>query len=102
MNLVAKEYIACRYDERGSLVLSEFAGAAGELKQAYLVNPYDINGMKHAMLEAIKAGPKEQGRRMKALRKQVMENDIDQWANDFLVELAPETHTKRMRPSHER
>ncbi len=98
MNLVAKEYIACRYDERGSLVLSEFAGAAGELKQAYLVNPYDINGMKHAMLEAIKAGPKEQGRRMKALHKQVMENDIDQWANDFLVELAPETHTKRTRP----
>ncbi|GAA1740138.1 trehalose-6-phosphate synthase [Aeromicrobium alkaliterrae] len=101
MNLVAKEYVACRYDDRGSLVLSEFAGAAGELKQAYLVNPYDINGMKQAMLDAIKAGPKEQARRMKALRKQVMENDIDQWANDFLSELAPATHTKRTRPSRE-
>ncbi|WP_229054848.1 trehalose-6-phosphate synthase [Aeromicrobium sp. Leaf350] len=102
MNLVAKEYVACRYDDRGSLVLSEFAGAAGELKQAYQVNPYDINGMKQAMLDAIKAEPKEQSRRMKGLRKQVMENDIDQWANDFLSDLAPATHTKRIRPSHER
>ncbi len=46
MNLVAKEYVACRYDDDGALVLSEFAGAADELRQAYLVNPYDINGMK--------------------------------------------------------
>ncbi|MFT4188762.1 MAG: trehalose-6-phosphate synthase [Aeromicrobium sp.] len=98
MNLVAKEYIACRYDDTGTLVLSEFAGAAGELKQSYLVNPYDINGMKQAMLDAIRASPKEQARRMKALRKQVMENDIDQWANDFLGELEPETHTMRVRP----
>jgi len=98
MNLVAKEYVACRYDDHGSLVLSEFAGAAGELKQAYQVNPYDINGMKQAMLDAIKAGPKEQARRMKALRKQVMENDIDQWANGFLADLEPATHTKRTRP----
>ena len=52
MNLVAKEYVACRYDDDGALVLSEFAGAADELRQAYLVNPYDINGMKARMLEA--------------------------------------------------
>ena len=48
MNLVAKEYVACRYDDQGALVLSEFAGAADELRQAFMVNPYDINGMKAA------------------------------------------------------
>ena len=57
MNLVAKEYVACRYDDDGALVLSEFAGAADELRQAYLVNPYDINGMKAKMLEAYQAEP---------------------------------------------
>ena len=57
MNLVAKEYVACRYDDDGALVLSEFAGAADELRQAYLVNPYDINGMKARMLEAYQAEP---------------------------------------------
>ncbi len=62
MNLVAKEYVACRYDDRGALVLSEFAGAAAELKQAYLVNPYDINGMKATMLEAISDPPGENDR----------------------------------------
>ena len=55
MNLVAKEYVACRYDDDGALVLSEFAGAADELRQAWLVNPYDINGMKAALLEAYRA-----------------------------------------------
>ena len=59
MNLVAKEYVACRYDDDGALVLSEFAGAADELKQAYLVNPYDINGLKDAMLAAMNAEPKD-------------------------------------------
>ncbi len=55
MNLVAKEYVACRYDDDGALVLSEFAGAADELKQAFLVNPYDINGLKRRMLAAMRA-----------------------------------------------
>ena len=58
MNLVAKEYVACRYDDDGALVLSEFAGAADELRQAWLVNPYDINGMKSALLEAYQADEK--------------------------------------------
>ena len=59
MNLVAKEYVACRYDDGGALVLSEFAGAADELRQAFMVNPYDINGMKQAIVTAINADPKE-------------------------------------------
>ena len=76
MNLVAKEYVACRYDDDGALVLSEFAGAADELRQAWLVNPYDINGMKAALLAASQAEPKERTRRMRAMRKQVNENDV--------------------------
>ncbi|MET0468186.1 MAG: trehalose-6-phosphate synthase [Aeromicrobium sp.] len=88
MNLVAKEYIATRWDDRGALVLSEFAGAAGELKQAFLVNPHDINGMKQAMVDAMQASAVDLRKRMRALRKQVMENDIERWANTFLAELA--------------
>ncbi|MCD9196740.1 trehalose-6-phosphate synthase [Aeromicrobium wangtongii] len=100
MNLVAKEYVACRYDDRGALVLSEFAGAASELKQAYQVNPHDINGMKQMMLAAINASPRENSRRMKAMRKQVMENDIEVWASNFLEELTAdrELHEKNPRP----
>jgi len=101
MNLVAKEYVACRYDGDGALVLSEFAGAADELRQAWLINPYDINGMKAALVEAYRADPKEAQRRMKAMRKTVMENDVAAWAGLFLEELAavrPE-HSKIVRPS---
>jgi trehalose 6-phosphate synthase len=100
MNLVAKEYVACQWDNKGALVLSEFAGAASELKQAYLVNPHDINGLKQAMLDAVKAAPRERRRRMKALRKQVMENHIDLWAANFLTELwsVREPHGKPTRP----
>jgi trehalose 6-phosphate synthase len=87
MNLVAKEYVACRFDHDGALVLSEFAGAADELRQAWLVNPYDLNGMKAALLDASRAGPRETTRRMRALRRQVMENDVQRWAARFLDEL---------------
>ncbi|TNC46210.1 alpha,alpha-trehalose-phosphate synthase (UDP-forming) [Mumia zhuanghuii] len=100
MNLVAKEYVACRYEDTGALVLSEFAGAAAELKQAYLVNPYDINGMKATMLKAISDPPKEKTKRMRAMRRQVMEHDVDKWAQNFLeeLELIREPHGKRTRP----
>jgi trehalose 6-phosphate synthase len=100
MNLVAKEYVACRYDDDGALVLSEFAGAASELKLAYQVNPHDINGLKSGMLAAINASPRERARRMKAMRKQVMENDIDLWAANFLRELTSmrDPHDKNPRP----
>ncbi|WP_297733817.1 trehalose-6-phosphate synthase [Nocardioides sp.] len=101
MNLVAKEYVACRYDDDGALVLSEFAGAAHELRQAYLVNPYDINGMKASLMEAYHAPPKETTRRMRAMRKQVVDNDVSAWAKSFLSALAdirPE-HGKTVRPA---
>ncbi|HSV41267.1 MAG TPA: trehalose-6-phosphate synthase [Nocardioidaceae bacterium] len=101
MNLVAKEYVACRYEEDGALVLSEFAGAADELRQAYLVNPYDINGMKATLLEAIAADPKELQRRMKAMRKTVSDHDVNDWATSFLEALrqVKPTHQKHLRPA---
>ena len=103
MKLVAKEYIACRYEGDGALVLSEFAGAAAELKQSYRVNPYDINGLKQALLDAMNAPRRENGRRMKAMRKYVVEHDIDRWAGRFLEDLtAPrEPHDKVFRPPQE-
>jgi trehalose 6-phosphate synthase len=84
MNLVAKEYVTCRTHDTGALVLSEFAGAAAELRQAYLVNPHDIDGLKEAMLAASQASPSEQRKRMRAMRRQVREHDINHWARMFL------------------
>ena len=101
MNLVAKEYVAGRYDDAGALVLSEFAGAAGELRQAYLVNPHDIDGIKEAILEAARADPQELARRMRAMRKTVVEHDVKDWAGRFLSSLAEDqqTHRKQVRPA---
>jgi trehalose 6-phosphate synthase len=101
MNLVAKEYVACRLNGDGALVLSEFAGAAEELKQAYQVNPYDINGMKAQMLEAYLADEKELGKRMRAMRRTVAENDVANWASAFLndVRAALPTHAKTVKPA---
>ncbi|WP_207454764.1 alpha,alpha-trehalose-phosphate synthase (UDP-forming) [Desertivibrio insolitus] len=88
MNLVAKEYVASRIDNGGALILSEFAGAADELKQALLVNPHDIDGLKNRIVEAIEMSPKERAKRMRALRKKVLENDVARWSSAFLTALA--------------
>ncbi|MBN9156042.1 trehalose-6-phosphate synthase [Microbacterium sp.] len=87
MNLVAKEYVATRGDHRGVLVLSEFTGAADELRQAVLVNPHDIEGLKDAIMQAVEMPPREQARRMRALRKRVLENDVNAWSQEFLTAL---------------
>jgi trehalose 6-phosphate synthase len=84
MNLVAKEYVACRCDENGALVLSEFTGAADELTTAFLVNPHDIDGLKDAIVHATTIGPAEARRRMRAMRRQVREHDVAYWAASFL------------------
>src|SRR5699024_2724877 len=84
MNLVAKEYVACRTDEQGVLVLSEFAGAAEELRDALLVNPHDVVGLKAAILRAIHMPPAEQRRRMRVLRQTVGANDVAHWAARYL------------------
>jgi len=88
MNLVAKEYVACRSDLGGALVLSEFAGAADELRQAYLVNPHDLDSVKDAIEAAMNQTPEEGRRRMRALRRQVLTHDVDRWARSFLEALA--------------
>ncbi len=101
MNLVAKEYVACRFHNDGALVLSEFAGAANELRQAWLINPYDINGMKSALLEAFRADDRDLTRRMKAMRKTVSQNDVAAWADSFMDELSAirPSHGKNVRPA---
>ena len=84
MNLVAKEYVATCTDGAGALVLSEFAGAANELRQAYLCNPHDLEGVKDAiMAAAVDDPPEERRRRMRALRRQVLGNDVHAWARRF-------------------
>jgi trehalose-6-phosphate synthase len=94
MNLVAKEYVACRTDETGALVLSEFTGAADELTGAILVNPHDIEGMKDAIMRAVRIPPNEARRRMRSMRRRVRENDVTHWAAAFLEAL-----TQVSRPS---
>ena len=85
MNLVAKEYVACRYDERGALVLSEFTGAADELGSgAFLVNPHDIDGLKDTIMRAVSISPAEARRRMRTMRRRVSERDVAYWAASFL------------------
>ena len=84
MNLVAKEYVACRYDETGALVLSEFTGAADELGSAFLVNPHDIAGLKDAIVRAARMSPSDARRRMRSMRRRVAEYDVSHWAETFL------------------
>jgi trehalose-6-phosphate synthase len=87
MNLVAKEYVACRYDDTGALVLSEFTGAADELSGAFLVNPHDIEGMKDVIMRAATVPPAEARRRMRAMRRRVRDFDVSHWAASFLGSL---------------
>ncbi|CRK53378.1 Trehalose-phosphate synthase [Rhodococcus sp. RD6.2] len=88
MNLVAKEYVACRGDLGGALVLSEFTGAAAELRQAYLCNPHDLEDVKDKMEAALTQGVEDGRRHMRALRRQVLAHDVDRWAKAFLTALS--------------
>ncbi|MEL7155211.1 MAG: trehalose-6-phosphate synthase [Actinomycetota bacterium] len=87
MNLVAKEYVATRYDDTGVLVLSEFAGAAHHMESAVLVNPHDIEGLKNAIVAAIEMPHDEVRRRMADMRKAVRETTATAWAENFLEAL---------------
>ncbi|WP_415975793.1 alpha,alpha-trehalose-phosphate synthase (UDP-forming) [Rhodococcus sp. 077-4] len=88
MNLVAKEYVACRSDLGGALVLSEFTGAAAELRQAYLCNPHDLDSVKDAIIGALEQDAESGKRQMRAMRRQVLAHDVDRWARSFLTALA--------------
>jgi len=87
MNLVAKEFVVSREDEQGALILSTFAGASRELRDALLVNPYDTEQMADMIKAAIEMEPEERQLRMKRMRSVVRENNIYKWAADIITEL---------------
>ncbi len=87
MNLVAKEYLAARDDGDGVLVLSKFTGAAVELRDALIVNPYDIDGVADAVHRGLEMVPAERRMRMQRMRRQVMEHNVYRWAANVLGDL---------------
>jgi trehalose 6-phosphate synthase len=87
MNLVAKEFLAARDDEDGVLVLSKFTGAAIELRDALLVNPYDTNGVADAIHQALEMSRGERRQRMQRMRRHVMEHNVYRWAANILGDL---------------
>ncbi len=99
MNLVAKEFVASRFDEQGVLILSSFAGAARELPQSIQVNPFSVDGMADAILKAVLMPPEEQARCMQGLRLTVAENNVYQWAGQLLsnlLKIEPATDEREM------
>ena len=88
MNLVAKEFVAARDDHRGALILSTFTGAARELSDALLVNPYDVDQVANAIHEALEMDEDQQSARMSRMRKTVYEHNVYRWAAHLLSDLA--------------
>jgi trehalose 6-phosphate synthase len=86
MNLVAKEFVSARDDLRGVLVLSRFTGAARELTEALLVNPYDLDAASAALSEALRMSEPEQEERMRALRTVISEFNVYRWAGRMLLD----------------
>jgi trehalose 6-phosphate synthase len=85
MNLVAKEYCACRIGENGVLILSHFAGAAEQLKTgALLVNPYDVEEVADTILKAFQITEDERAARMRRMRRGVREENVFWWVDSFL------------------
>jgi len=97
MNLIAKEYVACRRDLRGTLVLSEYAGAWHKLHEAFICNPHDVEGVKQTIMRAITAPEDERRSRMKAMRKRVADHDVQRWASGYLEALALAPHKPHRR-----
>jgi trehalose 6-phosphate synthase len=87
MNLVAKEFLAARRDERGVLILSQFTGAARELRDALLVNPYDIDQTAEAIRAALEMEPEDKQMRVHRMRKVIKEQNIYRWAGSLITEL---------------
>ena len=88
MNLVAKEFVSVRDDEDGALILSRFAGASHELRDALIVNPYDLAGMAESIRAALEMPPEERRARMIRMRHSVVDHNIYRWAGLLLSELA--------------
>jgi trehalose 6-phosphate synthase len=88
MNLVAKEFVAARDDERGVLVLSQFTGAARELTEALIVNPYDLDEASAALATALTLSVEEQRDRMRSMRAFLAEFNVYRWAGRMLADAA--------------
>lgn len=88
MNLVVKEFVACRTDDTGAVVLSEFTGAAHQLRSAFIVNPYDIESVKRTLAAVANSSAEELADRMHSMRANVFEHDVDRWVRSFLATLA--------------
>ncbi len=98
MNLVAKEFIASRLDDQGVLVLSEFAGAAEELREAVIVNAHDVTSIAEGIRRAMTLPAEAQRQRMRSLRRRVVTFDVHRWAADFLDALTQEPAAERADP----
>ena len=96
MNLVAKEFVAARDDEQGVLILSQFTGAARELTEALIVNPYDLDEASAAMAAALEMSPSEQAVRMRSMRRLVSEFNVYRWAGQMLVDAAELRRRERL------
>jgi trehalose 6-phosphate synthase len=96
MNLVAKEYVAARDDERGVLVLSQFTGAARELSEALIVNPYDTEQCAAALRVALAMPPDEQRHRMRSMRSLIQEFNVYRWAGRMLLDAARMRNRRRV------
>ena len=96
MNLVAKEFVASRDDERGVLVLSEFTGASRELTEALIVNPYDLDQASDALLRALEMPLEEQTARMRAMRALVGDYNVYRWAGRMLIDSARLQQSERL------
>ena len=99
MNLVAKEFVASRIDEKGVLVLSEFTGASAELGEAVQINPYDVVGTAGAIRKALDMPIAEQKMRMRALRRRVLSFTTRDWAESFAREILHAREVNRVRES---
>jgi len=88
MNLVAKEYVASRTDEGGALILSQFTGAARELRDAIIVNPYDTEQLAEAIRTALEMDPEERSEQMRRMRRIVKEHNVYRWAGSLIAELS--------------
>ncbi len=94
MNLVAKEFIACRTDKDGVLILSEMAGAAQEMSEALLINPNNYDQIADAIHQAIEMPPEEQKKRVTSLQKRLKRYNVEHWANDFMNALERTKHNR--------
>jgi trehalose 6-phosphate synthase len=88
MNLVAKEFVASRVDGEGALILSQFTGATRELRDAIIVNPYDMEQLANAIREALEMKAEERQSRMRHMRQMVREHNVYRWAGNLLTELS--------------